>query len=450
MPRKTLHENADYACPIVGTCLTVSELRRICRKCGDAVAEDASDYDAHVFLVGQAKVAGGGPAKYLQRFLDKKYRRDLRAFLRVEDPAELRRMWRERADAGDVPGPFWALMSHPAAPEALLRDIYGEVHMLSHRVGAANRADLARLAQLEERLAETAAALEESKTVLRQAVAVWKGRCREAMEELAAERTRRQAAERERISLRQAIESSAVAAVRRDRDILRDQLADLTGRLEATETEAGRQALALERMHAALREAQTALADRDSEVEALEATLFAALGDAAAAHAAHAEHHRHDGGDGHPAALPEGAACPCRDKGLPAGSCGEACACRDALAAGGRPAEAGHAHPGGLTGKRILYVGGRCSLVSHYKVLAERFGCKLLHHDGGREQSAHRLWELLGTADAVVCPVDCVSHEACSLVKQACKGCLKPLVLARSSGLSSLARSLAELGQAVH
>ena len=47
---------------------------------------------------------------------------------------------------------------------------------------------------------------------------------------------------------------------------------------------------------------------------------------------------------------------------------------------------------------------------------------------------------------AVVCPVDCVSHEACSLVKQACKGCLKPLILARSSGLSSLARSLAELG----
>ncbi|EHJ48209.1 hypothetical protein DFW101_2203 [Solidesulfovibrio carbinoliphilus subsp. oakridgensis] len=437
MPRKTLTENADYACPIVGTCLTVSELRRICRKCGDAVADDASDYEAHVFLVGQAKVAGGGPAKYLQRFLDKKYRRDLRAFLRVEDPATLRRMWRERADAGDVPGPFWALMSHPTAPEELLRDIYGEVHMLSHRVGAANRADLARLSQLEERLAETAAALEESKTVLRQAVSVWKGRCREAMEALSAERVKRQAAERERISLRQAIESSAVAAVRRDRDILRDQLADLAERLEATETEAGRQALALERMHAAWREAKEALADRDSEVEALEATLFAALGDAAAAHAAHAEHHRDEGDDGHPAVLPGGAPCPCREKGLPAESCGEACACRDALAAGG------------LAGKRVLYVGGRCSLVSHYKVLAERFGCKLLHHDGGREQSAHRLWELLGTADAVVCPVDCVSHEACSLVKQACKGCLKPLILARSSGLSSLARSLAELGQTV-
>ncbi|MEA4856429.1 DUF2325 domain-containing protein [Solidesulfovibrio sp.] len=427
MTRKSLWDNADYACPIVGTCLTVAELRRICRKCGDAVAENATDYEAHVFLVGQAKVAGGGPAKYLQRFLDKKYRRELRTFLRETDPAKLKRLWRERADAGDVPGPFWAMMCHPTAPEELLREIYGEVHMLSHRVGAANRAELSRLSWLEERLAEAGAALEESKTVLRQAVAVWKGRCREAMEALATERTKRQAAERERISLREAIEHSAVAAVRRDRDILAEQLRETAPRLEATEAEAGRQALALERAHAALSRNRQDLTDRDREVEALEASLFAALGDAVAAHAAHAEHHLDE--------LGEPDSCPCRENGLAEGACGQACACRDAGAAS-------HA---GLAGKRVLYVGGRCSLVSHYKLLAAKFGCELLHHDGGREQSSHRLWELLGSADAVVCPVDCVSHEACSLVKQACKGCLKPLILARSSGLSSLARSLTEL-----
>jgi len=428
MQRKTLHENAEFACPIVGTCLTVSELRRICRKCGDVVPDEASDYDAHVFLVGQAKVPGGAPAKYLQRFLDKKYRKDLRAFLRVDAPESLRRMWRERADAGDVPGPFWAIMSHPDVPQELLREVYGEVHMLSHRVGAANRADLSRLAWLEEKLSEAAAALEEQKTALRQAVGVWKGRCREAMEELAGERRRRQAVERERISLKAAIENSAVAAVRRDRDVLSRELAKTAERLDVTEAEAGRQALALEKMHAELTDLRRELADRDSEVTALEASLFAALGDAAAAHAAHAEHHRDE------SAAPDAEhVCPCREQGRPEGSCGGNCPCR-----------AGEAHPG-LAGKRVLYVGGRCSLVAHYKLLAAKFGCELVHHDGGREQSAHRLWELLGAADAVVCPVDCVSHEACSLVKQACRGCLKPLILARSSGLSSLARSLAEL-----
>jgi len=431
MERKTLHDNADFACPIVGTCLTIAELRRICRKCGDAVPDSATDYEAHVFLVGQAKAPGGGPAKYLQKYLDKKYRKDLRAFLKVSDEAELRRLWRERAEAGDVPGPFWALMSHPSAPAALLREIYGEVHMLSHRVGAANRADLSRLTALEDRLGEATAALEESKTVLREAVSVWKSRCRQAMEELAAERNKRRQAERERISLREAIENSAVAAVRRDRDVMRGQLLELSERLEGAEAEAGRQAVLLERMHADLQKARQELADRDSEVAALEASLFSALGDAAAAHLAHAEHHLDD-----PAGL-DGHAHPCPGNCPEAGS--EGCSCRAAL-------ERGLPVHSAISGKRVLYVGGRSSLVSHYKVLAERFGCELLHHDGGREQSAHRLWELLGAADAVVCPVDCVSHEACSLVKQACKGCLKPLILARSSGLSSLARSLTELG----
>lgn len=429
MERKTLHDNADFACPIVGTCLTVAELRKLCRKCGDSVAATATDYEAHGFLVGQAKVPGSPAAKYLQKYLDKKYRRDVRAFFRVTDPEALRRLWRERADAGDIPGAFWALMSHPTAPDALLRDVYGEVHMLSHRVGAANRADLTRLAALEEKLVDLSTALEQGRVATRRAVAIWKGRCRQAMEELAAERTRRRAAERERVSLRQAIECSAVAVVARERDALRDQLAATTGRLAATEAEAGRLALVLERLSGELNQARRDLADRDSEVTALETTLFTALGDAADAHRAHAAHHlpeRVDPADPVPREAPDKDAC--------AGACGQGCPCLRTAA--------------GLAGKRVLYVGGRCSLVAHYKLLAAKFGCELLHHDGGREQSAHRLWELLGAADAVVCPVDCVSHEACSLVKQACKGCLKPLILSRSSGLSSLARSLTELGAA--
>ena len=251
------------------------------------------------------------------------------------------------------------------------------------------------------------------------------------MEELGLERNKRQAAERERISLRDAIEHSAVAAVRRDRDILSDQLRENTERLQATEAEAARQAVLLERLHGELQTTRQELADRDSEVAALEASLFAALGEAAVAHAAHAEHHRDD-------LAPH-------EEHLH-GQCPAACAAKAGLCPARAALVQGLPAHTAITGKRVLYVGGRASLVAHYKVLAEKFGCQLLHHDGGREQSAHRLWELLGCADAVVCPVDCVSHEACALVKQACKGCLKPLVLARSSGLSSLARSLTELG----
>lgn len=432
MHRRTLWENGDFACPIVGTCLTVAELRKLCRKCGDGVPEGASDYEAHGYLVGQAREEGP-TAKYLQKYLDKKFRRDLRQFLRLENEEDLRRLWRQCAGAGDIPGAFWAIMSHPGVSDTLLREVFGEVHMLSHRVGAANRADLVRLANLEEEKNTLVAALDQARNVTRRAVAVWKIRCRQAMEELTREKHLRRGAERERISLRQAIESSAVAAVRLERDALRQALTETAGRLETTEAEAGRQAVTLERLHAELARTRRELAERDGEVAALEASLLAALGEAAEAHIAHAEHHLPELIDGQGQLPHDRENEDCCATGCDGSR--EDCPRAKALT--------------GLSGKRVLYVGGRCSLVAHYKLLAAKFGCQLLHHDGGREQSSHRLWELLGSADAVVCPVDCVSHEACSLVKQACKGCLKPLVLARSSGLSSLARSLTELGATV-
>ena len=98
-----------------------------------------------------------------------------------------------------------------------------------------------------------------------------------------------------------------------------------------------------------------------------------------------------------------------------------------------------------LRGKCVLYVGGRSGLKGQYRLLGERFGCEVLHHDGGVEQSPQHLQQLLTRADAVVCPVDCVSHDACAMVKRMCRGSMKPVLFARSSGLSSLASSLTAL-----
>ena len=64
----------------------------------------------------------------------------------------MRAIWRDSFDRGDIAGPYWALMSHPGSPPALIRDIFGEVHMLSHLVGSASRLDIARLTRLENEL----------------------------------------------------------------------------------------------------------------------------------------------------------------------------------------------------------------------------------------------------------------------------------------------------------
>ena len=62
----------------------------------------------------------------------------------------MRALWQEALANGDIPGAYWATLTHPACNEALVREIFAQVHMLSHLVGAANRADIRRLRQLEE------------------------------------------------------------------------------------------------------------------------------------------------------------------------------------------------------------------------------------------------------------------------------------------------------------
>ncbi|HTU63009.1 MAG TPA: DUF2325 domain-containing protein [Polyangiales bacterium] len=93
-----------------------------------------------------------------------------------------------------------------------------------------------------------------------------------------------------------------------------------------------------------------------------------------------------------------------------------------------------------------MYVGGRTHLVPYYRALIEDRGGKFLHHDGGLEQSLEAVTRVLCNVDVVICPVDCVSHAACLLAKQACRNLAKPFVPLRSAGLSSLARAVQGMG----
>jgi len=102
-----------------------------------------------------------------------------------------------------------------------------------------------------------------------------------------------------------------------------------------------------------------------------------------------------------------------------------------------------------LGGKRVLYLGGRVSLVPHYRRLVERYGGEFLHHDGGLEESLDGVTRALGTVDVVFCPVDCISHAACLLAKKACRNLAKRFVPLRSAGLSSLVWAIVSGEEAV-
>ncbi|MCO6185344.1 DUF2325 domain-containing protein [Rhizobium sp. L1K21] len=95
--------------------------------------------------------------------------------------------------------------------------------------------------------------------------------------------------------------------------------------------------------------------------------------------------------------------------------------------------------------RSFLYVGGRDCQVAHLRKIAQSHGAELIHHDGGLREAVSRIDTVLPSVDCVFCPIDCISHDACSRVKSGCKKHGKRFIPLRNGSKSSLARALDEL-----
>jgi hypothetical protein len=169
-PRRTkLWEfNTNLHCSIIGTCLSTAELRQHLKKIGLAQAE-SSDHDLHGAAVSLA-ARHDKAAKLLHKALDERHRIAIHRFAKGHTEDEVRSLWRDSVRRGEIPGAYWATLTHPATTRTLIRDAFGEVHMLSHLVGAANRANIRRLCQLEEENAGLRARLDKQQVAFREAV----------------------------------------------------------------------------------------------------------------------------------------------------------------------------------------------------------------------------------------------------------------------------------------
>jgi hypothetical protein len=155
-------------CSIIGTCLSTGELRQTLTRL-DLARSDWTDHDLHHKAVSLA-AKHDQAAKLLHKALDRRHKLPISQFGKARTEAEVGALWRDAVKRGDIPGAYWAVLTHPATTPALVRLVFGEVHMLSHLVGAANRADIRRLCDLEERNSELEAKLRRQQEALRQAV----------------------------------------------------------------------------------------------------------------------------------------------------------------------------------------------------------------------------------------------------------------------------------------
>ena len=372
-------------CAILGTCLSFAELVKTGRKAGIAPEDDATDYEVHAWFV-QRSCEPGNLSRLLHKRLDRTWRTAIDACRAARDEAELAAFWSRSLAQGDIPGPFWAAMTHPSATEDLRSRAYGDVHMLSHRMGTANRESSRRLqaaeaerGRLSDRLADARRRLAERETENRLSA-------ERHARETGALTERLQATEAAEARLREFERGEAYRALQGENAALAAALEDTRRTLDARSREYG----SLEREHARLRRAQEDTAARAREAESECAALEFVVRSGIAV-------------DAEP-----GADAPAID----------------------------------LCGRRIAYVGGRDGAVPHFRALVEKSNGRFCHHDGGVEDGAARLDRVLNQADVVLCPVDCVSHSACLKAKKFCRRSAKTFVPLRSASLSSLAAGL--------
>lgn len=140
-------------CSIIGTCLSAAELRQFFVRLGDANARTASDNVLHhsgVRAAGRHDLVG----KLLNKALENRHETTIRRFAKALDTTQVREVWLEAFEQGNIPGGYWAVLTHPATDRPLIEEAFGQVHMLSHMVGSSNRIDIVRLRTLERELAE--------------------------------------------------------------------------------------------------------------------------------------------------------------------------------------------------------------------------------------------------------------------------------------------------------
>ncbi|MCA0244095.1 MAG: DUF2325 domain-containing protein [Proteobacteria bacterium] len=372
--------DAHLHCSIIGTCLSTAELRKLmARFIG---VEGLSDLDVHHEAVRLASL-DAEVARALHKALDRRHDSGVARFATARDAQALGRLWQQALAAGEVPAAYWALLTHRRATPELRQRAFGDVHMLSHLVGAANRADIRRLAALSKENGE----LKDRADAQQEKIA-------RLQDEREQDRAARAAAEQRcsHLELQLAHAAAALPAANEAAyDGLARSVALQTRRREEAESRVRALAAEVERLEAERAAALNQAAELARELAASEAALHSRSA---------------DGDDGTAPALAQ------------------------ALA------EALH-------GRALLYVGGRPSSSAAIRDLVLRHGGEFQRHDGGIEERKGLLAAALARASLVAFPVDCIDHDSALALKRACLRQSVPFLPLRTASVASFAAAVA-------
>jgi len=369
--------DANFGCSIIGTCLRTTELRKLVAKFKNLGGHAATDLEVHHAAVELAVEAGAG-AKALTKLLDDRYAPVIQRFRSAKSAESVSALWAEAMKAGEIAGAYWSVMTHPCSTPELRKRAFGDVHMLSHLVGAANRADIRQLVALERENAELKEKTERQQSRLRE--------INVQHQEIVQQLTNKVL----NLACRLHIESEDDAGFAGELSALRNAVQDKQreASLHASRREEAERSLAvyreqMRRLQAKYDQAMVLVSELQVELGAMERQFE----DAPKLHT-------------------------------------------------------GTSGLGAMAGRRLVYVGGRPSSTVAIRNLCERAGIDLTVHDGGIEDRKGLLAAAVPGAALVLFPVDCVDHDSVGTLKRLCQRHGVNFVPLRSAGVASFVSAL--------
>ena len=372
--------HSRFKCPVVGTCLTLDENRRLLKKGGCRVKR-LSPFRLHTALMEQLHRENPVSLK-TDNYLRHKYRESIAEFAHLPED-EFMEIWRKQLRTGEIEAIFFIAAVRPDLSEKTLIEIFGEIHMMGH----ANTAEIIGLRReaacqddANQRLGRLLAKEKKENSRLKKALA-------EANADLS----------KARMKIKQLQAVSASSQVR----------------CEDTEKQQDDTVLALEKKIQETEIRNRQLARDRNRIEREKRKLQIEMFELRSVNQHLAE---------------EAKALIAQFSELTGGCSGENCS------------ECCPEYP--ICAKRVLVVGGITRIRHLYRDLIESAGGKFDYHDGYMKNAKQNIEAQVKRSDLVICPVTCNSHGACDKVKRLCRKYDKPIRMLPSAGLSAISSAL--------
>jgi len=374
----------DLHCSIIGTCVPSIKLRKIYEKVSSSRSDHLSDYQLHNLFVSSAERPQVG-IKMLHKYLEKTYAGAIARSKNLKTEEELEKFWNDCVKNGEIAAGYWSVMTHQHVTSELGNKVFGAVHMFSHLAGRKLQAETVKNKTSRQEVVELKSLLADKES------AVLKLQKKLSAHEVDLSEMR--------LLLHNEQQSN---------NDYKQRLETLTS--TSALTKANKQIKDLEKKLHDYENQQRIERETSVDDPRLDADLRSPIAEAQQC------------AESQNGAIPSTSS---DTNDLPMYS----------------------EMDNDLCGRCVLYVGGQSGNQSNFREIVETRNGTFLYHDGGREDSRQRLTTMLGKADAVICPVSCVSHSATHKIKKICTRKEKKMIWIKSPSLAAFNTALHEVKQ---